>query len=299
VGGRLITGQQHDCLPYVIAIVSALSVGDPFIQDYHLDENQPGESGDEDDDVEGEDDNLDRQELQNLRNQTTLDKQKRKLIRKKYYQSQIVSIRQKKSFFKSGLTDYSSSLQKHAGLDPKSDILKFLNVVGAYEYAGATTKFCDDNFLRPKAMEDIRKLRRQLTNMVASNFPEINICVDPRMAPPSALQLKVLRQVITAGLIDCVAMRQDVLDTEGGKGLSFKNSNNVPYKLMWSNEIAYIHPSSILYGQAPPPVLVYSELFKGGRNWLKGVTAVEPKWLAKIGKSLCTFGRPLEYPYPK
>ncbi|KAI8332790.1 P-loop containing nucleoside triphosphate hydrolase protein [Chlamydoabsidia padenii] len=268
----LITGQQHDCLPYVIAIVSALSVGDPFIQDYHLDENQPGESDDEDDE-----DDFDQQELQNLRNQTTIDKQKRKLTRKKYYESQV----------------------KHAGLDPKSDILKFLNVVGAYEYAGATTKFCDDNFLRPKAMEDIRKLRRQLTNLVASNFPDINICVDPRMKPPSSLQLKILRQVITAGLIECVAMRQDVLDTDGGKGLSYKNSNNVPYKLMWSEEIAYIHPSSILYGQPPPPVLVYNELFKGGRNWLKGVTAVEPKWLAKIGKSLCTFGRPLEYPYPK
>lgn len=93
MGGRLITGQQHDCLPYVIAIVSALSVGDPFIQDYHLDENQPGESGDEDDE---DDDNLDRQELQNLRNQSTLDKQKRKLTRKKYYQSQIVKHKQKR-----------------------------------------------------------------------------------------------------------------------------------------------------------------------------------------------------------
>ncbi|ORZ21480.1 P-loop containing nucleoside triphosphate hydrolase protein [Absidia repens] len=270
----LITGQQHDCLPYVIAIVSALSVGDPFIQDYHLDETQPGESANEEDD---DDDDLAEQELGNLKKQSVFDKQRRKLTRKKYYQSQV----------------------KHAGLDPKSDILKFLNVVGAYEYSGATTKFCDENFLRPKAMEDIRKLRRQLTNMVASNFPHINICVDPQMKPPSKLQLKLLRQVITAGLIDCVAMRQDVLDTDGGKGLSFKNANNVPYKLMWSDEVAYIHPSSILYGQSPPPVLIYSELFKGGRNWLKGVTAVEPKWLAKIGKSLCTFGRPLEYPYPK
>ncbi|KAI8097439.1 P-loop containing nucleoside triphosphate hydrolase protein [Halteromyces radiatus] len=269
----LITGQQHDCLPYVIAIVSALSVGDPFIQDYHLDETQP----DEEDKDEDSDDDLEQQEMAHLRNQTTIDKQKRKLTRKKYYESQA----------------------KHAGLDPKSDILKLLNVVGAYEYAGATTKFCDDNFLRPRAMEDIRKLRRQLTNMVASNFPNINICVDPQMKPPSKLQLKVLRQVITAGLVDCVAMRQDVLDTDGGKGLTFKNANNVPYKLMWSNEIAYIHPNSVLYGQPPPPVLVYSELFNGSRNWLKGVTAVEPKWLAKIGKSLCTFGRPLDYPLPK
>lgn len=267
----MITGEQHDCLPYVIAIVSVLSVGDPFIQDYNLDERQPGESDDD-----NSDDDFDKQEMANLKNEKVLNKQKQKLIRKKYYQSHA----------------------KHAGLDPKSDILKYLNVVGAYEYAGGKESFCEENFLRSRAMEDIRKLRRQLTNMVVSNFPHINICIDPQMKPPSQLQLKILRQVITAGLIDCVAMRQDVLDTEGGKGASFKNSNNVPYKLMWSDEVAYIHPNSVLYGLPPPPVLVYSELFKGGRTWLKGVTAVEPKWLSKIGKQLCTFGRPLDYPVP-
>lgn len=32
----LVGGQQHKCLPYVIAIVSALSVGDPFIHDETL-----------------------------------------------------------------------------------------------------------------------------------------------------------------------------------------------------------------------------------------------------------------------
>ena len=32
----LVNGQQHGCLPYVIAIVSALSVGDPFLHDEGL-----------------------------------------------------------------------------------------------------------------------------------------------------------------------------------------------------------------------------------------------------------------------
>ncbi|ORX57538.1 P-loop containing nucleoside triphosphate hydrolase protein [Hesseltinella vesiculosa] len=265
----LTVGQQHECLAYVIAIVSALSVGDPFIQDYHLDENRPGDEEDSEDD-------LDQQELSNFHNESAIDKQKRKLVRKKYYQTQV----------------------KHSSLDPKSDIIKLLNVVGAYEYAGGSSEFCNDSFLRPRAMEDIRKLRRQLTNMVAANFPGVNVCVDPKMAPPSALQLKVLRQVMMTGLIDCVAMRQDVVDTEGGKGQRFKNASNVPYKLMWSDDVAYIHPSSILYGQEPPPILVYTELFKSTRTWLKGCTTVESKWLAKIGKSLCTFGRPLEYPKP-
>jgi ATP-dependent RNA helicase DHX37/DHR1 len=77
----LIIGQQHNCLPYIIIIVSALSVGDPFIQDYHLDENQPEED---------DDDDLDHRELQNIKSETVAEKQKRKLTRKKYYTSQMV-----------------------------------------------------------------------------------------------------------------------------------------------------------------------------------------------------------------
>ncbi|KAI8986924.1 P-loop containing nucleoside triphosphate hydrolase protein [Pilobolus umbonatus] len=263
----LIIGQQHDCLPYVIAIVSALSVGDPFIKEYHLDEEELDESGDD----------IEYQELQNIRNEKVIEKEKRRLMRKKYHTSQM----------------------KHAGLDPTSDILKLLNVVGAYEYAGATDAFCEDNFLRPKAMEEIRKLRRQLTNLVTANFPEIDVCLDPKLKPPTDLQLKVLKQIITAGFIDCVAMRQDVLETGGGKGQKFKTAKNVVYKLLWNDEEAFIHPNSILYYQEPPAMLVYTEVFKGGKNWLKGVTSVEPKWIAKIGKDLCTYGRPLEFPLAK
>ena len=65
---RLIIGQQHGCLPYVIAIVSALSVGDPFIQDYHLDENQPEES----------DDDLGYRELHNITSESVAEEGKKK-----------------------------------------------------------------------------------------------------------------------------------------------------------------------------------------------------------------------------
>lgn len=41
----LVAGQQGGCLAYVIAIVAALSVGDPFLRDDALEQ---GESGDED-----------------------------------------------------------------------------------------------------------------------------------------------------------------------------------------------------------------------------------------------------------
>ncbi|CAO3702861.1 unnamed protein product [Rhizopus stolonifer] len=262
----LIIGQQHDCLPYVIAIVSALSVGNPFIQDYQLDDTSDKEEESEDDG-----------EYAHLKSQAVIDKEKRKAMRRKYF----------------------GSLMKHASLDPSSDILKLLSAVAAYEYADGSNTFCEENFLRPKAMEEIRKLRRQLTNLVSANFPEIDIYMDPRMKRPSATQLKVLRQVLTAGFIDSVAIRQDVLDTGGGKGKKLKHSRHVVYRLMWSDEEAFIHPTSTLFSQEPPAMLVYSELYKGTKTWLKGVTSVETKWVAKLGQGLCSYGRPLEYPLPK
>lgn len=79
---RLIIGQQHGCLPYIIAIVAALSVGDPFIQDYHLDINQPDDS---------DDDDVANRELHNITSESVAEKEKRKLTRKKYYSSQMVN----------------------------------------------------------------------------------------------------------------------------------------------------------------------------------------------------------------
>lgn len=42
----LVSGQQHGCLPYVIAIVSALSVGDPFLHDEGLQDDDEASDND-------------------------------------------------------------------------------------------------------------------------------------------------------------------------------------------------------------------------------------------------------------
>ena len=39
-----------------------------------------------------------------------------------------------------------------------------LKAVGAWEFDGGTSQFCDQHGLRYKAMVEIRKLRAQLTN---------------------------------------------------------------------------------------------------------------------------------------
>ena len=73
----LVSGRQHGCLPYVIAIVSALSVGDPFLREEALD-------------VDDEDSDEEEESLVHLTSEAVKAKEIRKLRRKAFFQSQMV-----------------------------------------------------------------------------------------------------------------------------------------------------------------------------------------------------------------
>ncbi|CAG8498974.1 28335_t:CDS:2, partial [Racocetra persica] len=242
----LIIGQQHECLPYVIAIVSALSVGDPFIREYHLDDTD----SDSDCDKDESEDYVQTKELNEIQKEIIFKKERRKLTRKRFYDVQKI----------------------HAGLDPTSDVLKFLNVVGAYEYSGSSEMFCEDNFVRAKAMQEIHKLRGQITNIVQTNCHGVDVCVDPKMKPPSAIQLEALRQIIAAGFIDQVAIRKDVVD---GTVKTYSSTRGIAYSTMWTDEDVFVHPSSVLYHEKPPDFVVYQELQRTNKVWMKGIVLNE------------------------
>ena len=114
----LVSGRQHGCLPYVIAVVSALSVGDPFLRGEALEQ---GKDADEDEE--------DEEELSHLTSEAARAKEARRIRRKAFFESQRL----------------------HASLgNSSSDILRILSVVGAYEFAGGGHKFCEEHFVRPK-----------------------------------------------------------------------------------------------------------------------------------------------------
>jgi len=122
-GKMLFSGMQHGCLPYVVAIVSGLSVGDPFLREDVLGRDDTSEE----DQTEDEDEDLAR--ANHLRSDELRRKEKRKSTRRAFYASQKVHI----------------SLGN--GI---SDIFKLLSVIGAYEFAGGSSQFCKENFVRPK-----------------------------------------------------------------------------------------------------------------------------------------------------
>lgn len=131
----LVSGRQHGCLPYVITVVSILSVGDPFLREEVVGNAEDGDS--DGDEPEG---------LAHLSSEAVKAKEARRLKRRAYFQSQQVGHGPPCSCIVN-----SCLLQTHASLgNSTSDVFKMLSVIGAYEYAGGGHSFCVDHFVRPK-----------------------------------------------------------------------------------------------------------------------------------------------------
>lgn len=279
----LAIGHQHGCLPYIIAVVAALSVGDVFIPEHQLDIHEEADDGGV------------------LRNtETALEDTQRAKRRKEYYRAH----------------------RTFSSLDPTSDVLKFLSAVCAYEYEKSPTDFCEHNFLRLKAMQETHKLRQQISKIVKTNCPGVLDSFNPRMPPPSTVQVKALKQIVAAGFIDQVAIRADLLPNSPYKlsQNSTKKTTEVPYMTLFASSTfqrsadgdapldpaVYIHPSSILASQSSyPEYLVYSELKKSasptGKVRMKPLTSVTGAHLAALAKGtpLITYSKPLEHVPPK
>lgn len=90
----LVIGDQHGCLPYIIAIVACLSVGDPFIHESTLAgqvDKEVEEDEEEDEDVKGISKER-KAELAFIKSDNIREKEERKEARKHYFASQSVSI---------------------------------------------------------------------------------------------------------------------------------------------------------------------------------------------------------------
>jgi ATP-dependent RNA helicase DHX37/DHR1 len=122
--------------------------------------------------------------------------------------------------------------------------------------------------------------------------------------------LKVLRQLLAAAFIDQVAVRKDLVQKKAATGVQYSTTKGVPYRAMGVHEDVYIHPSSVLSQSSPPDYIVFTEIVRATKPWLKGLvpsqiqfecrlttlaglSLINPTWLSTLGKpTLCTFTKP-------
>jgi len=161
--------------------------------------------------------------------------------------------------------------------------------VGAYEFAGGGHTFCEEHFVRPKAMEEIHKLRAQIHDIVKSSLPNEPCDFKPNLQPPTDAQMKAIRQMITAGFIDQIAIRADLADRPELRGTKYATCKNVAYRAMGISEPVFVHPTSVLFPNPPPPFICFQDIVRTSKPWMKNLTAVNPAWLHVLGPALCTF----------
>ena len=188
-----------------------------------------------------------------------------------------------------------------------------LKAIGAYHAEtskkGDLAKFCKDNYLRQKAMEEVMKLYRQLCNIMESGM---GIKVE-NLLPPTSRQESQLLQIFLTGYPDCVArLSENNPHSHGPKAVPV-------YETGWSNETEYfvIHPGSCLSRVRPPPkfviydhiqakqellgtdntVIELEESNKPQRKYLKIVSAVDITWLADQ-EACANTGKLLDLPQP-
>lgn len=286
----LIVSNQQGCLPYVIAIVSALSVGDPFINEHELGIAEVAKKENDDDSEEEEEVRETYQELE-----------AKKKLRTKYYQSQAI----------------------FSKLDKFSDALKLLSATCAYEHVplNKRAQFLENNFLRPKVMEEISKLRKQLTYIVKANTSKDGAAaatgaIDLKLPPPNKTQVSALKQMISSGFLDQISIRGDLISSDV-QITNRTNIMNTPYETVYPSShfgeevehFVYIHPNSVINtsGSLPPSYLVYQSLNLGSNRKegklsklrMKPLADISGKQLANIAKAspLLTFSKPLGHPY--
>lgn len=304
----LLIANQQGCLPYIIALVSGMSVGDPFLTEYDLgiqinEINQKKENNGLKDDYNETDDDDDKKRSEVVvENQFELERKRR--------------LRQK----------YNKSNELFTKLDKYSDSLKLLSAICASDHIPKSrrSKFFKDHFLREKQMNEIEKLRKQLTYIVKIHTMKESIAIsnkinenEMKLNKPTKIQIQAIKQMIAAGFIDQIAFRLDLVDKE------FKLSNNmkimnIPYftpgyikeKTYENNNnniessSIFIHPNSVIIksGKAPN-YLVYSHLQKSNNSKndkirMHPLNDITSGALVNVGNNsgLITYSKPLGKP---
>lgn len=262
----LLTSDQAGCLPYIVALVSALSVGDPFLGEHEV----------------HNDDNLNEGVLSKLR----------------------------------------KSRAQFLQIDHFSDAIMLLSAVCAMDHVKSEDhqKFFQNNFLRPKVMEEINKLRSQIFYIVKTRTRKDSIAeqaaMPDKLPVPSKAQIAAMKQMIASGFLDQIAIRGDLVDLDI-KLTNKMNVINIAYSTVlpsskYDDKVepgVYIHPTSVLTstGKLPAPYLVFHSLTLS-QNKVEGklqklrmrpLVDISPNQLANVAKStpLITYSKPLGHPY--
>lgn len=140
---------------------------------------------------------------------------------------------------------------------PEGDHLTLLTVYNAWVASRFSMPWCMDNFIQGRALRRAQDVRKQLVGIMDSYHHDILSC---------GSNYTRVRRAICSGYFRNAAKR----DPQEGYRTLAEGGGNV-----------YLHPSSSLFHR-PPEYVVYHEVVMTSKEYMREVTAIEPKWLVEV-----------------
>jgi len=129
-------------------------------------------------------------------------------------------------------------------------------VYEAWKNSNYSQNWCFDNFIQARALKRTQDVRKQLQQMMDRYKLDLISC---------GKNFNRIRKSIVAGFFAKAAKK----DPQEG------------YKTLVEGTPVYIHPGSALF-QRNPDWVVYHELVQTSKEYMREVTAIDPKWLVEF-----------------
>ncbi|KAK3808611.1 MAG: P-loop containing nucleoside triphosphate hydrolase protein [Benniella sp.] len=138
---------------------------------------------------------------------------------------------------------------------PEGDHLTLLTVYNAWKASKFSNPWCFENFIQARSMKRAQDVRKQLLGYMDRYNQDVVSC---------GKNYTQVRRALCGGFFRHAAKK----DPQEG------------YKTLVEGTPVYIHPSSSLFNKNPEWV-IYHELVMTTKEYMREVTAIEPKWLTE------------------
>lgn len=147
----------------------------------------------------------------------------------------------------------------------EGDHITLLNVYEAFLKCNKSSRWCHEHFLNYKGLSRAVKIREQFKKLL--------------------LQFKV-PLISCDGDIDSIC--QCIVSGFFANAARLHPSGS--YRTVRDDHPLYIHPTSVLYTEAPPQWVVYHEVLQTSKEYMRDVTKIDPSWLYKLAPQYYEFG---------
>ncbi|EFO91466.1 CRE-MOG-5 protein [Caenorhabditis remanei] len=147
---------------------------------------------------------------------------------------------------------------------PEGDHLTLLAVYNSWKNHHFSQPWCFENFIQVRSMKRAQDIRKQLLGIMDRHKLLMRSC---------GRDVSQVQKAICSGFFRNAAKR----DPQEG------------YRTLTDGQNVYIHPSSACF-QHQPEWVVYHELVMTTKEYMREVTAIDPKWLVEFAPSFFKIG---------